>query len=496
MQEQNPSSHPQPPFKIVIGPGSYREKIREKLYDIENKMRRLVSDYGKSFTKHELEKTTCILAMEQFPLTSFSPAEIRSLNLRLQENFEKLIKKKNKIKEKLQKLLQKIKDYQQKLVESKSWKITSVITFEKRQEGPYKPTQEIIFCHEGQWFVLTREELTRMVTPTDVTIYIVGAMSGSRLHLDKPSVRNHDSEMVPSSEKLKFKFEIKLRICSQIYVIDSNHIMNYGGVKAINMLLTLFLKKTVQVLDERDGTEKKSFLYQDETERLYLLYDGSQGAFHCDSMRVEVCTICFQEKMPSEMTSHLLDHHNALKRAKEKEEKEEQEFVKREKDGAIECPNCKTYLQWTNACHHLKCSMCYVALCFRCGGMRSYPGESTLPDKSVFFVENKRLCAPSFNNYDNKQITKKVLICPHNCYAKHNMGSTHCCLKEVDGVLKHVPCCGGIDIMVDGHKSDDKSSLHELQAILTPEQIEEARQLQERHDRQLHIRRLHNFFNP
>jgi len=272
---------------------------------------------------------------------------------------------------------------------------------------------------------------------------------------------------------------------SQIYVIDSNHIMNYGGVEAINMLLTLFLKKTVKVLDKRDGTEKKGFLYK--TKKLYLLDDGSQGAFHCDSIRVEVCTICFQEKMPSEMTSHLLDHHNAFKRAKEKEETA---FVEREKLGAIKCPNCEIFLQWTNACHHLKCSKCNVALCFRCGGMRSCPEQSTLPDASMFFVKDKRLHARSFRDYRNNQITQEVLICPHNCYAKHNIGSTHCCLKEVDGVLKHVPCCGGIDIMVDGHKSDDKSSLHELQAILTPEQIEEARQLQERHDRQ-----LPNFFN-
>ena len=494
MAEQNP-------FKIVIEPGSYRKKIKEKIDRTKNKMRSLVSDYGNSYRKHESKKITFKNAMDQFPLTDLSSDEIRRLNFILQEDFEKLIKKKKNIKEKLQKLLEKIKHYQQKLVESESesWKITSVITFEEREKGPYKPKEEIIFRHEGQWFVLTRDELTHMVPPEDVTIYIFGAMYGTRLSVIKPDVRKHDSETVHPSEKLKFSFEIRLRMGSQIYVIDANHIMNYGGVKAINMLLTLFLKKTVKVLDKRDGTEKKGFLYQDKIKNLYLLDDvddGSQGAFHCDSIRLEVCTICFQEKIPSEMTSHLLDHHNAFKRAKEKQEKEDQEFVEREKRGAIECPNCKTYLQWTHACHHLKCSMCNVALCFRCGGMRSCPGESTLPDASMFIIKKNRLHAPSFRDWRNNQITKEVLICPQECYAKHNMGSTHCCLKEVDGVLKHVPCCGGIDIMVDGHKSDDKSSLHELQSIMTPAQIEEARQRQERHDRQPYIRRLHNFFNP
>ena len=155
------------------------------------------------------------------------------------------------------------------------------------------------------------------------------------------------------------------------------------------------------------------------------------------------------------------------------------------------CPNCNTFIEKTDVpseeCNHVKCPYCSVAICYRCVGVRSVRGESTLSPENTFKIEKGRYYAPYFWDYRMRKINKSVPVCSQRCNEVHNM---HHQLQIKDGILTRVVCCDKIDILLKSQSAKNYSTQEQLADMgMSAEEIEQLRQHQEMldHHRNLFI---------
>jgi hypothetical protein len=347
-----------------------------------------------------------------------------------------------------------------KILESNS--IIDFIEGEARPDGPLKK-DEIIFSHDQKLYVITIENLFRMQPTVHLHAYDTHKL---KARVMRPNVND---------KKISYSLRFEIQMSEGKQIVSCDTLVENFGFDVVKTLFSSMKKANIMQCTLDGVLYNIAFDTTKPPSSALILIDPSLRIFfHVGTFNI--CSCCMECVPKKQMREHMEAHIRA-----------DREQVMSSMSTLIACPNCGTFIDKfkppleKEGCNHMHCIRCQAAVCYRCAGLRSYHGESRLPDPSTFFVKNGREYTKHFRNFQNILINKEVPICSNTCCEKHNMCDQ---LQTVDGVLQRVVCHDGIGIMVDEHESDEYSTHQQLQDMgISPEEIEQLRQLQVVQDR-------------